>query len=246
MDVILIDTNSIKNDKPNSFFGNIENYQKLSGLVQVIIPSIVIEEIKRQKKRYLLAQLGKFKMNYFTYYLKLDTGDVLYNHIDKKIDELYHGANDEILHHELDLEIEGSLEKIKELAINNIPPFEAETDKGFKDSYIYLTVLQYAATTIDDVFLITKDSRLNQAFNKHKNITVLTSPEEYYNYRKEYFKEDYFLGKIREFIGNDSISQDNIVYIGLTEDGDWQLSIEVNDEKHKLLVDFVSKEIIPQ
>lgn len=244
MDVILIDTNSIKNDKPNSFFGNIENYQKLSGLVQVIIPSIVIEEIKRQKKRYLLAQLGKFKMNYFTCYLKLDTGDRLHNHIDEKIEELYQGANDEISHIELELEPIGKLEKIKELAIKNIPPFEAETDKGFKDSYIYLTILQYVETSIDDVFLITNDSRLRQAFNGHDNVEVLASPEEYYNYRKEYFKEDYFIEKIKEHFDDDSISQENILKIELSEDDDWQLTISVNGEEHHLLVDFVSKEII--
>ncbi|MEK0336409.1 MAG: PIN domain-containing protein [Nitrosopumilus sp.] len=244
MDAIFLDTNSIRNPNVHSFFGNSEKYQRISQLVQVVIPSIVIEEIKRQKKKHLLSQFDKFKNNYFTEFLGCNTGESLKKHIDKKIEDLYKNAQDEISYIEEDLKPEGKLEIIKELAIKNIPPFETVSDKGFKDSYIYLTVLQYVERASDDVFIITNDSRLQQAFDENKNVKVLSSPEEYFNYRKEYFKEDYFIGRMQERFEDDSISRKSILNVELTEDDDWQISIEVNGEQHEILVDFISKEII--
>jgi len=72
MDTIFIDTNSIRNNKASSFFGNIKEYQKLSKQVQIIIPTIVIEEIKKQKRKFLKSQFDKFKSNYFSEYIGLD------------------------------------------------------------------------------------------------------------------------------------------------------------------------------
>ena len=98
--------------------------------MQIIIPSIVVEEIKRRKRRYLNTQLTQFRENYFTKYLDIDSGEVLSQHIDEKVTALYQGANEEISHIEQELEHQGKLQRIKELAIGNIPPFEAKTDKG--------------------------------------------------------------------------------------------------------------------
>ncbi len=245
MDAVFIDTNSIRNEKTSSFFGNIDKYKKISEQVQIIIPSIVIDEIKRQKKRHLKSQLDKFCNNYFAEYFGIDSKEKqeLIKHIDDKIKLLYEGANDEIEHIVLDLEHDGKLQKIKELAIKNIPPFEAETDKGFKDSYIYLTVLEYQESATDDVFLITNDSRLKQAFEDSKVHTISTV-QEYYDYREEFFKEDYFIEKMKEHFENNEITKENISNIALTADDDWQITVGVNGDEHHVLVDFVSKEII--
>jgi len=245
MDTIFIDTNSIRNKKTSSFFGNIDKYQKLSDQVQIIIPSIVVEEIKRQKKRYLNSQLNKFQENYFTKYLDIDSGEVLVQHIDEKVAALYQGANEEISHVELELGHQGKLQRIKELAIGNIPPFEAETDKGFKDSYFYLTVLQYKENSTDDVFVITNDTRLKEAFN-NTDIKTLTTAEEYYKYREEYFREEYFIAKLRDHFGNEAITKDCIKSIELTEDEDWQITLDIDGEHNIVIVDFVTKELISE
>lgn len=212
-------------------------------MVNIIIPSIVIDEIKKQKRRVLRSQYDKFTSNYFTKHLGIESAH-LQSHINEKIEELYLDANSELPHLVLELETKGKLEKIRELAINNKPPFEANSDKGFKDAYIYLTVLQYLESADDDVFVLTNDSRLKQAFDRHADIVVLSSPEEYINYREEYFKEEYFINRMIEFYDDDSITIDNILNIELTVENDWQILVFANNEKYQLLVDFVSKEII--
>jgi len=246
MDAIFLDTNSIRNEKASSFFGNIDTYQRIANQVQIIIPTMVIEEIKRQKKRHLKSQFDKFKANYFSTYIGIDPNDELEckNHIDDRIAELYSGANEEIPHIEYDLEEKDNLLKIKKLAIKNIAPFEKQTDKGFKDTFIYLTVLQYQETASDDVFILTNDTRLKEAF-KDDNVTVLSSVDEYYNYyREEYFKGDYFIGRIKEYTENENIEAKDILGTSISDDDDWIIKVEVENEEINLLVDFYSKEII--
>lgn len=243
MDAVFLDTNSIRNGRTKSFFGNIDMYQRLADQVQIIIPTIVIEEIKQQKRRYLISQLNKFRENYFTKYLELDSGETLFNHIDSKIQELYNNANDEISHIEWDMEPDGKLEKIKELAVKSIPPFQGESDKGFKDSYIYFTILDYCEKAKDDIFIITHDERLRKAFEE-TDVIVLSSTEEYYKYREEYFKEEYFIKKLRDRFENNNINAESILKTELSENEDWQLTILVGDIEQILNVDFVSKEIL--
>ena len=193
MDAVFIDTNSVRNTEASSFFGNISEYERIADLVQILIPTMVIEEIKRQKRRHLKSQLDKFCDNYFAVEhfnigQNKEEKDELLKLIDDKIKDLYNNANDEISHIEYDMESDGKLVKIKELAIKNIPPFEADSDKGFKDSYIYLTVLEYLETAQDDVFIITNDARLKEAFKETK-VKTLSNVQEYFSYREEYFKE---------------------------------------------------------
>jgi len=244
MDIIFLDTNSIRNQEANSFFGNIEKYNKISRLVQIVIPSIVIEEIKRQKERHLTSQLDKYKNNYFTKLLNCDLDKDLSSHITVRIEELWNGAIKEIPHTVLFLEQDGKLEEIKNLAIKNIPPFEADKDKGFKDAYIYLTILQFLVSTRESVFLITNDSKLKEAFNENNKVEVISSPDEYFKFRKGYFTEEYFVEQLKNYFDNEAITKDNISDIALSVDGDWALSIDVGDEQYEIIVDFISKEII--
>jgi hypothetical protein len=52
MDTIFLDTNSIRNEKANHFFGNSSKIKDISRLVDVAVPSIVIDEIIRQKEDF--------------------------------------------------------------------------------------------------------------------------------------------------------------------------------------------------
>lgn len=245
MDTIFIDTNSIRNKKTSSFFGEISQFKRIDSLVNIVIPSMVIEEIKRQKKKYLKSQLDQFCDNYFAkkYFIDKNRKDELLSAIDDKIKKLYEGSNDEIRYKEYDMEPDGKLEKMKEFAIKNLAPFEANSDKGFKDSYIYFSVLEYFDKTHDDVFMITNDARLKMSFEETK-VMVLSKVEDYFSYRKEYFKEDYFINRLKDHYVDDTLTSDCVKEINLNEDNDWELTITVDGEDNTLLVDFVSKEII--
>ena len=245
MDTIFLDTNAIRNRDANTFFGNIQKYNKLSEITQIIIPSIVIEEIKQQKWKHLKEQLGKFRSNYFTsLFIEPEMVGVLDAHITERIDELYNKAYVEFPYKEIELEHDGKLEKMKQLAIQNKAPFAAGTDKGFKDAYIYFIILQYLEIADDDVFLITNDARLGEALQE--KVIVLNAPDDYYKFREEFFKEEYFLSKINEHFHDDSITQADILNIQLTEENDWEITIEFEGKERTLLVDFVSREIISE
>lgn len=246
MDAIFLDTNSIHNKKTDSFFGNQSKFQRVMNQVNIIIPSIVILEIKRQKRRYLIDELEKLEKNYFYDYLNLnkDKSDEIRNFIDTKVNSLYDKANDEILHIEYDLTEDDAFEKVKHFAVENIAPFDAKSDKGFKDSCFYFTVKQYQKSNTDKIFVVTNDKRLKEAFSDDK-ITVIENIEEYsVYYRDNYFKGDYFIGKLREYFEKDSIESNNIVEVSLNAEADWLIKIDNKDEEITLLVDFNSKEIL--
>ena len=274
MDAIFLDTNAIRNTDTNSFFGNIQKYKRISELAQVYIPSIVIEEIKNQKRRTLKKALSAFCGNYFTRYLGCDTKN-LDRHVDDKIEELYNGASEEIDHIELPLTQDQShMDLLMPFAVCNQAPFDLNSDKGFKDAYIYLTILQYVQNNPkDDVFLITNDGRLREAFEESDNVEVIYEPDDYFNYREEYFSEPYFKEVLVAAI-NDFNFQDDLIDAGLlniseveiTEDGDWRLIAGVKErtasyfeetklgrveavtipviKRFEVFIDFVSREII--
>jgi hypothetical protein len=164
-------------------------------------------------------------------------------YIDDKIQELYDNSQDEFPFKVVDLNHSGKLDKIKELAIKNIPPFEAESDKGFKDSYIHLTICEFVTSAHDDVFVVTNDKRLKESF-KDKKVEVLSDIQEYFIFRQEYFKGQYFIGRLNEYFETKEIKSKHILSSELTEDDDWKIVIEFQGGEIKILVDFYSREII--
>lgn len=244
MDSIFLDTNTLRNVKAQNFFGNVEELERISKFVTIVIPSIVIEEIKRQKERYLQSQLDKFKDNYFSKLLECETGATLSDHIQERIQFLYHKSQTEFPYSEEHLAHGGILKQIKRMAINNQAPFEVNNDKGFKDAYIYFTVMQYLERSGDNIFIISNDDRFREAFSNRENIIVLSSLDQYYDYRKAYFKEEYFLGRLQDYLGTDRILADDIVTIDLTDDDEWIIEIKIDSSPYKVYADFYSREII--
>ena len=245
MDTVFLDTNSIRNQDLNSFFGNISKIKELSRLVDIAIPSIVVDEIKRQKKKKLKGQLDKLKSNYFYDFIGFDSSDYTEckKHIDDRIEELFTQSLDEFSYKVIELVKTDRIEEFRNLAITNRAPFEADSDKGFKDVYIYFTVIDFLETADDDVFLLTNDNRLKSAFEESK-VTVINEVDQYLRYRQEYFSEDYFVGKLNEFFDSDLIEKKDVLSSELTDEDDWKVKIEFEGDEVELLVDFYSREII--
>ena len=245
MDTIFLDTNSIRNENVNHFFGNTIKIKQISHLVDIAIPSIVIDEIIRQKRRYLNRQLDKIKSNYFASVIEFKAKylEDSKKHIDDIINDLLNNSQNEFRYRIIDLEHKGKLEKIKELAIKNVPPFEANSDKGFKDSYIHLTICDFLDSSEGEVFILTNDNRLKESFRDTK-VIVLSEIDEYISYRKEYFKEEYFIGRLNEYFDTDTIKPKDILSSELTETDEWLIRLDYDAKETEILVDFYSKEII--
>jgi len=62
---VIFDTNAVRNTDSNNFLGNRSELQQFSKIVEIIIPDIVIEELKRQKGRQLKSQKQSFLDNPF-------------------------------------------------------------------------------------------------------------------------------------------------------------------------------------
>lgn len=253
MDAVFIDTNRICNKGINSFFGDFEKYSRIANLAQVYIPSIVMEEIRTQKLRELERSLGQFKNNYFCEHFKCDLNGIE-DHVEEVIQGLYQNANNEIEHIEYTLKKDPEhTDNLKFLALKNHPPFDKNTDKGFKDAYIFLTIKQFLEGNEKiDVFLFTHDGRLKQAFEKDKRVTVLEEPDEYFSYRQEYFVSDYFLDVLRQgFSEMDEVEEvieltaDSVKDVVLDDDDNWVLSVNLEENgRFRVIVDFATKEII--
>ena len=204
MDYIFIDSNQIYIDSKKgksfaNFFGNAQKIKKFENIANICVPCIVIDEIKRQKKRSLQGEIDKIKDTFLYSNYSWSDKKFLEDGL-SKIEDLYKNSQNEFKYSEVKLNHDAEhLNKLRNFSIENKAPFDSDSDKGFKDAYIYLTLLDF----IEDgknIFLWTKDNRLKNAFSTIKNIQVISEIEEFLSYKEKYFKDDYFLEKVKEYI----------------------------------------------
>ncbi len=133
--------------------------------------------------------------------------------------------------------------KMKELALNHLPPFDKVSDKGFKDAYIYFTVLEYIKNCGDEtMFFWTKGHRLREAFAKQDRVRVVKDFEEFEKHTTTYFKEKYFISKLKQEVA-ENISRDCIKNIWLNIEENWVIEISCEHKTSFVEVDFASREI---
>jgi len=136
-----------------------------------------------------------------------------------------------------------ALERIKNLCLENNPPFEEGTDKGFKDAYLYLTILEYLENNGENIYLVTKDERLKQSFDGNGRVIVVKNFAEFEEMSDIYFKRDYFINRLQEEV-SPGITRENIVDFWLNINDNWVLKIQTESNTFLVEVDFSSKEII--
>ena len=152
--------------------------------------------------------------------------------------------NEDIKYTVIKLQDHSALEQIKELALKKLPPFEKDegTDKGFKDAYIYFTILEYLQTIPDKyIFVCTKDGRFKEALQRHPNIKVIKDFEDFRKESVSSFYDEYFINKLKESV-NPEITEENITDFWLSINGNQILLIEIEDEK--FAVEVEQREII--
>ncbi len=242
---VIFDTNSVRSAESFSdFLGGRSELERFMKLAEIIIPDLVLEEIKCQKKKQLHSKKDSFLSNPFHYLLDLNRETTEGFDMDGWIEELL--KTEKIPHKIISLTKNKSeiLETMKRLCLTGTAPFEEGSDKGFKDAYIYFTILEYINSLSDeDVFVVTKDERLRLALQKHRGIRIVKDYDEFESYNSDYFKNEYFIGRLTEVVDGD-IDENCIVNISLNVDENWILRIEIDGKTYLVEVDFRSKEIL--
>lgn len=237
---VIFDTNFLLEKRMKNFFGKQEELHKFEKVSSILIPDIVIEELKARYKRDFFEEKSSF--------VKKLLNNVVSHNIEKvNIDEIIQTLIEkENLQYEI-IEITNPdvLFQIKDLAIKKGPPFVLQngTDKGFKDAYIYFTVLEYLQNTSDKyLFFLTNDGLLKQAFEKHPNVIVVKDYNEFVQNSITQVYDDYFIGKLKEEFQNESISPKNIMDYWINVNENKVILLDINEENYVVEVD--SGEII--
>jgi hypothetical protein len=161
--------------------------ERFSALAEILLPEIVVEEIKAQKFKVLRAKADQLRESPFIEWLNLDISPINDEYIKEFIQKLF---DEETIEYSIvPLKNKDILDDIKHLALRNIPPFEKESDKGFKDTCIYYTILQYLEENPkDEVFLLSAIC-LAKAFLNNPKVRVIKDYNEYIKFREGYFRE---------------------------------------------------------
>jgi hypothetical protein len=240
MEKVIFDTNRLYNKQGTTFLSknvcNLECFQKIS---EIIIPDIVIGELENKYKRDFEEEKEKFVKTILNSFLSHDAEKLS---PEEKITQL---KKSEIIKYEVvELKDYSVLFEMKNLALKKEPPFKRNTkgDPGFKDAYIYFTILEYLQICTDKyIFVCTKDLTLKEALQKHQNIKVVEDFEEFKQESISSIYDEYFVKKLKEKI-NPNITEDSIVDYWVGINGNQILLIEIHDEK--FVVEIEQREII--
>lgn len=208
---IIIDTNKCRNTGMDNFLGNKEELQKfIEDGCEIILPEIVLSELKQQKKIEYIEELNNFINNKFFNNedanfkkIKLEEFD---NIIEKKI------QYEQGKYYSTIYEITRVGEFYKEMtqkAVLKEAPFDTKSDKGFKDSIVAWSVKEVVDKYNRTVFLLTKDNRLSQYFVDEDKVKIIESYSDYKKIRLQVENKD-LIDNIT-IIGKLNIEQEDII-----------------------------------
>lgn len=241
---VIFDTNTVRNESsPDTFLGGRVELKKFEKVADIILPEMVIDEIRSQKRKHLISKQHSFLENIFHKLRGVDESETKDFNIDDFISKLE--EDEEINYTTIKLTDNVLLiPKIKSMAVNNEPPFDRLSDKGFKDVYIYFTVLEYLNEVEDKfVYFVTGDERLKCAFNNNPRVHVIKGFDEFQDYRAGYYREEYFVGKLQSDV-DENIKPDEIRDVWLNVNENWVVKIVSSEYTYYVEVDFSTKEII--
>lgn len=240
MKKVIFDTNIIRNVDINNFLGGRSELEKFIEVSEIIIPDIVLEEIKNQKRINLRSKKTSFMDNPFHWLIGLNKDETKSFDIE---DYLNKSIEKEIIKYQvIKISNYDIFSEIVKLAINNEPPFEESSDKGFKDCYIYFSILEYLQSIPDkSIFVCCKDGRLTEALNKHPEIIVIKNYEDFFKHTIGKYQSSYYLEKLALEM-NLNIQKENIVEFWVNINDNEVIKIVLDDET--FVVEFDSGEIV--
>ena len=241
--VFCLDTNVLRDEKGESWIKEKE-IDKLLPYGIVVIPEIVLEEIEQKAIRgfeKVKQSLGSRLKAFFGQQIEeVDIAKKVKDHIESILSK--DGVN------RIQLTDFTVLPEMKKLAIFKQSPFEENegTDKGFKDCYIYFTVLEYQANNPDiKLFFWTKDQRLQSAYG-NTAIQIITGIEDYEKnfglntYQKENIASSLEV-EIKNIIFNKIEQNINNNQLILTSVSDFKYRFEIDNGE---IVDYISEDSV--
>lgn len=238
---VIFDTNRLYNKKWTTFLANsITWLDKFSKVAEIILPDMVIWELKYKYIRDFENEKQKFVKTILSSFLSHDAGEL---DINERVKKLY---DDEPINFKvIELKDFSILEDIKKLSLRKEAPFDSGdgTDKWFKDSYIYFTILEYLKNSDDEyIYVCTSDWRLKEALNKHPNIKIIKDFDDFEEQTTWYFKKDYFIGKLNEILPQEVENIWDIIY---NYSNDWLITVQTKDmDNYMVIVDFSTKDVL--
>lgn len=247
MEKVIFDTNKLRSTKSlTHFFGNREELERFQQVAEIIIPDLVLDEIKIQKRNNFEKEKQELIKNSCAV---LIDAEKQINALDIKALVIQVFESETIRYTTISLNDPVCLKQMRKMALLNKAPFDSNNDGGFKDAYIFFTILEYLKNTTDEiVFVATRDSRLGEALSKTPKVKVITDFKDFERNRATFFSEDYYLETLTNYL-EQSVSADNLVRTGFNSKSNWLLEIKIEDEtfgelNYLVEVDTASKEIL--
>ncbi len=237
---VIFDTNILYVNSLTEFFGNRSELESFIKDAEIIIPDLVIEEIKEQKRNLFLKQKADLEKNeiYQKFIKKSEIERLNFE------DFLSSTEADEKINYKT-IKLEGdvrAINKIREMSLKKIPPFKKDKDEGFKDAYIHCTILDFIEKHPNEIFYFyTKDKVLADSFSDNQQIKIIESYEEFINANPKY-SDEYFLRKLREHLLEESIVKESILKIWKNIEGNDVLSLSIGVDSY--VVEISDREII--
>lgn len=234
MDKVIFDTNFLIEKRLKNFFGKQDELEKFSKTSEIVIPDMVIGELKERYKRDFLEEKEKFNKVLLCNIAEHNINDI---EIEKKIEDLLN--SEKIKYTEIELKNLNRLFEMKDLALKKLPPFENKpgTDKGFKDAYIYFTVLDYLREIKDkQVFFVTDDVMLTSAFKENRSVEVVKNYDDFIQKNISLLCDDYFLEKLEEEL-EEKITKKNIENYWINSDENYVFLVKIKDKKYRVEVE---------
>ena len=233
---VIFDTNTIRNDKLNNFFGSQERLKELSNYADLIIPDLVFDEILNQKRNSFFDNKKKLTNNHVFQISELEENKII--NIDNKVSELKNGIEfpfKKITVYNKDY----CLDFIKNKALDDESPFGGQYDSGFKDCYIIYTIKEYIENFSENevVFIICSGDKklINAASKLSKNILFADKIDDIKSLTIKQYEDDYFLGKLRNELEDQEITKDNIKGLYFNTEYNDILEISLKDGENYLI-----------
>jgi len=239
---VIFDTNFLRDIHPRYFFGNRTELKKFEKVAEIIVPDIVLGEIENQIRRNLENKKKSFLENPFHWLKNLDENETKKFDTESHILELK--SSEDIKFTEIKIADFSVLEKMKVLALKKQAPFEAgeNTDKGFKDAYIYFTILEFLQKTTDkEIFVCTDDARLKEALKKHLNIIPISSYEEFGQNIISNYQDAYFIQTLSDKLGV-VVLPENI--IGLWRNINDDIILHIKSSSYNFVVEISERTVV--
>lgn len=240
-DVIIFDTNAVRHTGLREFFRSRELLRQLEPDAEFYIPELVLDEIKRQKKRKFEESKKQLMGNdlvkaFAPDLLQIESIDID-SHIDTmQLNETFEFQTIPCVHGEI-------VDRFRSMAILNQAPFNKDSDKGFKDACIYVSVLNYLESLQNrSVFFLGNDGRLKEAFDAHPTVVrFVNTIESYHRKSSRFLMDDYFFGVLSEKLESE-ITAEDIGNKWRNNADNWIIEVIKSESTH--LVEIESREVI--